>query len=99
MDGGGVGSIRSVAGLARAETKYMRRRRLATGMLQTTTALQGLEALGSPPALLLGLLALAAVVLVGRIVLNVAWKLVVVAVVVVGVLWLLGLVGLSPGFF
>lgn len=66
-------------------------------MIQAVTALQGLEALGSPPMLLLGLLALAAVVLVGRIVLNVAWKLVVIAVVVVGVLWLLGLVGLSPG--
>lgn len=73
--------------------------RLVSGMLQVATVLQGLEALGSPPALLLGLLALAAVVLVGRIVLNVAWKLVVIAVVVVGVLWLLGTIGLGPGFF
>lgn len=55
--------------------------------------LQSLGPLGSPPALLIGLLALAAVVLVGRFLLNLAWKLVVAAVVVVSVLWLLGLVG------
>lgn len=74
----------------------MRRRRLAIGMLEAATALQGLGALGSPPALLLGLLALAAVVLVGRIVLNVAWKLVVIATVAVAALWVLGTVGLGP---
>lgn len=56
--------------------------------------LQTLGPLGSVPSILLGLLALAAVILVGRFVLEVAWKLVVVALVLVGVLWLLGLVGL-----
>jgi len=37
--------------------------------------------------------ALAAVILVGRFVLHIAWKLVLVALVVVGVLWLLGMAG------
>lgn len=40
--------------------------------------------------LLVGLLALAAVVLVGRILLNVAWKLLLVAIVVVGALYTTG---------
>jgi len=68
-------------------------------MLKAATSLQGLEALGSPPALLLGLLALAAVVLVGRIVLNVAWKLVVIATIAVAVLWVLGTLGFQTGLF
>ena len=55
--------------------------------------LQALGALGTVPAILLGLLALAAVILVGRFLMNVAWKLVVVATIVVGVVWLFGLVG------
>ncbi|MCU4801415.1 hypothetical protein OB920_13630 [Halobacteria archaeon HArc-gm2] len=55
--------------------------------------LQTLGPLGSVPSILLGLLALAAVILVGRFVLQIAWKLVLVALVVVGVLWLLGMVG------
>lgn len=56
--------------------------------------LQTLGPLGSVPSVLLGLLALAAVILVGRFVLQVAWKLVLAALVVVGALWLLGLVGM-----
>lgn len=56
--------------------------------------LQALGPLGSASSLLLGLLALAAVILVGRVVLKVAWKLVLVALVAVGVLWILGLVGM-----
>lgn len=40
--------------------------------------------------LLIGLVALAAIVLVGRIVLSVAWKLLVVAIVVVGGLYTAG---------
>jgi|AntDeeMetagen681_2_1112603.scaffolds.fasta_scaffold27003_1 fatty acid desaturase len=55
--------------------------------------LQTLGPLGSVPSILLGLLALAAVILVGRFVLHIAWKLVLVALVVVGVLWLLGMAG------
>lgn len=39
--------------------------------------------------LLLGLVVLAVVLVVGRFVLNVAWRLVTIAIVVVAVLWLL----------
>ena len=41
--------------------------------------------------LLIGLVALAAIVLVGRVVLSVAWKLLVVAIVVVGGLYTAGI--------
>jgi hypothetical protein len=54
---------------------------------------QLLGQLGTVPSLLVGLIALAAVILVGRFVLNLAWRLVTIAIVVVGALWLLGLVG------
>ncbi|PSP92973.1 hypothetical protein BRC91_11280 [Halobacteriales archaeon QS_4_62_28] len=54
--------------------------------------LGGLETL---PALLIGLIALAVVILVGRLVLKIAWRLVLIAVVAVAVLWLLGLVGIN----
>ncbi|WP_246045630.1 hypothetical protein [Halorussus ruber] len=40
--------------------------------------------------LLVGLVALAAIVLIGRIVLSVAWKLLLVAIVVVGALYTAG---------
>ncbi|WP_225334857.1 hypothetical protein [Halomicrobium urmianum] len=52
-------------------------------------------ALGSPPTLLVGLIALALVILVGRLVLRVAWKLVLLATLAVAVLWVLGAVGIS----
>ncbi len=52
--------------------------------------LQALAGVGSPPAIVLGLVALAAVVLVGRLLLNVAWKLVTVALAVTTVLWMAG---------
>ena len=54
---------------------------------------QTLGPLGTVPTLLGGLVALAAVVLVGRFLFNVAWKIVTVAVVVVAALWLVGGVG------
>jgi hypothetical protein len=47
----------------------------------------------SPPAILVGLLAVAVVLLVGRFVMKVAWRLVILAIVAVAVLWLLGLFG------
>jgi hypothetical protein len=50
---------------------------------------------GQLPAVLLGLVVLALVIAVGRLFLKIAWKLVLVALVVVGVLWLLGLFGLG----
>lgn len=44
--------------------------------------------------LLVAIVVLAGVVLVGRILLNLAWKLLIVAGVVVGILYLLSLVGI-----
>lgn len=58
------------------------------------TVLQ-LGPLGSPPALLIGLVLLAVVVLVGRVVLAVAWRLVIIAAIVVALLWILSVLGLA----
>lgn len=54
-----------------------------------------LGGLGTVPALLIGLVALAAVILIGRIVLKIAWRLVIIAAIAVGVVYLLGLVGIN----
>jgi len=55
-------------------------------MLDTALAVGGLT--GSPAGtLLLALVAIAAVILVGRLVLRVAWKLVIVATVLVAGFW------------
>jgi len=53
--------------------------------------------LGSPPAVLVGLIVLAVIVLVGRVVLAVAWRLVLVALLVAAVLWVLAGLGLGVG--
>ena len=58
------------------------------------TVLQ-LGELASPPALVVGLALLALVILVGRVVLAVAWRLVLIALVIVTLLWILGVVGLA----
>jgi hypothetical protein len=49
----------------------------------------------SPPGILVTLVLLAVVVLVGRIVLQLAWKLVVFGLLAVTVLWILGILGLE----
>ena len=54
-----------------------------------------LGGIGTLPALLLGLVALAVVILVGRIVLKIAWRIVILAAIVVAVLYLLGMFGIS----
>jgi hypothetical protein len=67
--------------------------------MEFLTALQGLGPLGSPPGLLVWLVILAVIVLVGRVLLAVAWKLVVIALIVLSVLWLLGILGFEFGVF
>ena len=62
------------------------------------TVLQ-LGPLGSPPGILVTLVLLAAVILVGRFVLALAWRLVVIALVALGVLWVLAVLGFSVGVF
>lgn len=52
--------------------------------------------LASPPALLLMLVLLVIVLLVGRVLLALAWRVVFVALVVVFALWLLGMIGIGP---
>lgn len=50
---------------------------------------------GTVPAVLAGLVLIAVVLLVGRLVMKVAWRLVIIAIVVVSVVWLLGLLGFN----
>ena len=52
-----------------------------------------LGGIGTVPAALAGLVLIAIVLLVGRLVMKVAWRLVVIAIIAVGVLWLLSLLG------
>lgn len=52
-----------------------------------------LGGIGTVPAVLAGLVLIAIVLLVGRLVMKVAWRLVIIGIVVVGVIWLLGLLG------
>lgn len=59
--------------------------------------LQGLGPLASPPGILVGLVILAAILLVGRLLLSLAWRLVVIAAVAVAVLWILGILGFQFG--
>lgn len=47
----------------------------------------------SLPALLAGLLVVALVLLVGRFIMKMAWRIVIIAIIAVAVLWLLGLLG------
>ncbi|WP_336359829.1 hypothetical protein [Haladaptatus sp. ZSTT2] len=49
------------------------------------------EGLTSPPTILLTLVLLAAIVLVGRILLHVAWKLILIAIAIIGALWIVGI--------
>ncbi|MFC6733307.1 hypothetical protein [Haladaptatus sp. DYSN1] len=49
-----------------------------------------LEGFTSPPALLMTLVLLAAMVLVGRVLLHIAWKLLLLAIGAVAILWVLG---------
>jgi hypothetical protein len=53
--------------------------------------------LGSVPAVLVGLAVLALIVLVGRVVLAIAWRLVLIALAVAVALWVLGILGFQTG--
>ena len=76
-------------------TKYMTCAAVPIPMpTPTDVILLQLGELTSPPALLVGLALLAAVIIIGRILLAIAWRLVIIALLVVAVLWVLGVVGL-----
>jgi hypothetical protein len=66
-------------------------------MYSLVPVLQGFGPLASPPAILGVLVVLALIVFVGRFFMKVAWRLVVIALIVVGTLYVLGLLGF--GFF
>jgi low affinity Fe/Cu permease len=59
--------------------------------------LQSLGPLASPPGILLTLVLIAIILLVGRVVMNIAWRLVVLVAVAIAVLWLLGILGFQTG--
>lgn len=61
--------------------------------------LQGLGPLADPPALLVGLVIVALIVVVGRVVMAVAWRLLVIAIIVLTTLWILGILGFNFGVF
>jgi hypothetical protein len=56
-----------------------------------------LDALSSPPGIIVTLLLVAVVIVVGRFVLALAWRLIWIVIAVVVVLWLLGVVGSGFG--
>jgi hypothetical protein len=60
-------------------------------------AILQLGPLGSPPAILGTLLVILAVLLVGRLVMKIAWRLVMIAIAIVVALWVLGALGFSLG--
>jgi hypothetical protein len=67
---------------------------IATKYLPPLGVLTSMALPASPPEILVGLVLFAIVILVGRFFLKIAWKLVVLGILAVGVLWLLGAVGL-----
>lgn len=63
----------------------------------TGLPLQSLGPLADPPALLVGLVLLVAIFVVGRIVMAIAFRVVLIAIGVVIGLWVLGLLGFQFG--
>lgn len=81
-----------------AARKLMGTARDASSMDPVTTVLQA-GPLTSPPALLVGVAILAVVILVGRVVMAVAWRLVIIALIALTTLWILGVLGFEFGIF
>jgi hypothetical protein len=67
--------------------------------MDLSIVLQGLGPFGSPPGLLVWVVVLALIVLVGRFLLALAWKLVVIALIVLSMFWILGMLGFEFGVF
>jgi len=82
----------------RTARKLMGAPPVVTGMSLVATALQS-GSLTSPPALLVGVAVLAVIILVGRIVMKVAWRLVLIALIALATLWILGILGFQTGVF
>ena len=69
-----------------------------SNMRLSATAL-ALGPLGSPPGIVVTLVLLVLVILVGRFVLALAWRLVLIALTALAVLWILAALGFSVGVF
>lgn len=85
------GRLTAVLRCATGATKYLCLLGLCTGMIP----LLQFGALSSPPVLLAGLLLVALTLLIGRFVMKVAWRLVIIAIIAVTVLWVLGALGFN----
>ena len=59
------------------------------------SVLQQSGPIASPPAILIGLVVLAVIIFVGRFVLAIAWRLVLIALAIAAGLWLLGVLGFN----
>ncbi|WP_436927356.1 hypothetical protein [Halosimplex amylolyticum] len=68
-------------------------------MLSALALQSGLGPLASPVGILAVLVVLAAIILIGRFLLSLAWRLVVIGIIVVGTLYILGLLGFGLGIF
>lgn len=66
-------------------------------MTIAAAVLQELGPLASPPAILVLLVVVAILILVGRVMTAIAWRLVKIAIVVVVALWILGMLGFQFG--
>ncbi|PSQ58092.1 MAG: hypothetical protein BRD23_07755 [Halobacteriales archaeon SW_9_67_25] len=55
--------------------------------------------LGSPPGIVVTLVVLTLIIVVGRFLLALAWRLVLIALAVIAVLWVLAALGFSVGVF
>jgi hypothetical protein len=66
-------------------------------MLNALALQSGLGPFGSPVGILGVLVVLAVVILVGRFLLSMAWRLVVIGLIVIGTLYVLGLLGFGLG--
>ncbi|WP_459192456.1 hypothetical protein [Halosimplex sp. J119] len=68
-------------------------------MLSAVALQSGLEILTQPVGILGVLVLLAAIILIGRFLLSMAWRLVVIGIIIVGTIYILGLLGFGLGFF
>lgn len=68
-----------------------------SALLLPVEVLQSLGPLAEPPGLLVGLVLLAAILIVGRIFMAIAWRVLLIAIAAVVVLWVLSMLGFQTG--
>ena len=70
---------------------------LASNTALLPSLLQSLGPLGGPKTLLVGVAILIAFLIVGRVLLAIAWRVVLIVIAAVVVLWILGMLGFQTG--